>query len=177
VLWPWFARLNNDNDPTHRSCHIPDWLEHGLWSWHLYRPAGPKLVVGDNLVCMWGIAGDASSDLPERWTHHGAGVGLGTCARITVPLAPNLGLIILRTDRPDLRTVTAATFNRATIFNSREFVAHHPDGLPTNTLRRALLADLWTQRQILPIIRDATRSAAEQDARTYQQVTDEQPFA
>jgi hypothetical protein len=117
--------------------------------------------------------------MPEPWTHHGVGVAFGNCARVTVPLAPDLGLIIRRTDRPDLRTVTAAVFNRATIYNSREFVAHHPDGLPGAALRRALLHDLWIQRQILPIILEATRSAAEQNARSFvrqRQQTDPNPF-
>ncbi|MCR6488252.1 hypothetical protein M8542_36025 [Amycolatopsis sp. OK19-0408] len=68
-----------------------------------------------------------------------------------------LGLIIHRTNRPDLRNVTAAEFNRATIFNSREFIAHHPHGLPDSALQRALHADLWTQRQCLQIITETAR--------------------
>lgn len=121
VLFPWFARRNDEFDPADKFCEIPDWLQHGPWSWRLYRPTGPKLVVGDNLVCMWGVAEGKISQMPERWTHHGVGVAFGNCARVTVPLAPSLGLIIHRTNRPDLRTVTAAAFNRATIYNSREF--------------------------------------------------------
>jgi hypothetical protein len=178
VLSPWFARRNGEFDPGERFCHIPDWLQHGPWSWHLYRPTGPKLVVGDNLVCMWGVADGETSQMPEHWTHHGAGVAFGNCARVTVPLAPSLGLIIHRTNRPDLRKVTAAAFNRATIYNSREFVAHHPDGLPDTALRRALFDDLWTQRQILPVILEGTRSAAEQEARSFvqrNQQTDQNP--
>lgn len=180
VLFPWFARIDGEFDPKERHCYIPDWLQHGRWSWHLYRPTGPKLIVGDTVVCMWGIADGETSQMPEPWTQHGAGVGFGTCARITVPLAPNLGRVICRTNRPELRTGTASAFNRATIFNSREFVAHHPDGLPDPVLRQALLNDLWTQRQILPIIREATRRTAEQDARSFaqrRQQADQDPFS
>lgn len=179
VLFPWFARRDGETDPGEIHCYVADWLQSRHWSWRLYRPTGPKLVVGDNLVCMWGIAPGETSQMPERWTHHGAGVAFGNCARVTVPLAPNLGLIIYRTSRPDLRALTAAMFNRATIFNSREFVAHHPDGLPEVALQRALRDDLWTQRQILPIILEATRSAAEQDARRFTQQlqqVDQDPF-
>ncbi len=163
VLWPWQARLAGEFDPKERHCYIADWLQYGPWSWHLYRPTGPKLVVGDTTVCMWGVAAGATSELPERWTHHGMGVGFSNCARITVPLAPNLGLIIVRNDRPDLRKVDAAAFNRATIFNSREFVAHHTGGLPDPALHRSLLEDLCLQRQILPVVRDAARSGADME--------------
>jgi hypothetical protein len=179
VLFPWFARRDGEIDPGEIHCYVADWLQHGPWCWHLYRPTGPKLVVGDNIVCMWGVAAGETSQMPEPWTHHGVGVAFGNCARVTVPLAPNLGLIIHRTNRPDLRKLTATTFNRATIYNSREFIAHHPDGLPDTALRQALLEDLWTQRQILPIIVDAARSAAEQDARRFAQQlqqADENPY-
>lgn len=95
---------------------------------------------------MWDIAADETSEMPVSWTRHGAGVGFGNCGRITMPLAPNLGLIIHRTNRPDLRKLDAVSFNRATIYNSREFIAHHPDGLPGSGLRFALLKDLRTWR-------------------------------
>jgi len=29
--------------------------------------------------------------MPVAWTRHGMGVGFGNCARITVPLVPDLG--------------------------------------------------------------------------------------
>lgn len=180
VLFPWFARLDGEIDPSDTYCYVADWLQHGPWSWHLYRPVGPKLIVGDNIVCMWGVAADETSQMPTPWTHHGVGTAFGNCGRVTMPLAPDLGLIIHRTNRPDLRKLDAAGFNRATIYNSREFVAHHPNGLPDSALRQALLDDLWTQRQILPIIIEATRSAAEQDARQFaqrlQQPDHTQPF-
>lgn len=181
VLEPWFARFDDECDPKDRYCYIANYLQHGPWSWHLYRPMGPNLVVGDNIVCMWGIAAGEDSDLPEIWTRHGAGVGFATCGRITVPLAPTLGLIIVRNNRPDLRAVDAAGFNRATIFNSREFVAHHTDGLQSTAVRRSLLDDVRTQRTILPILRGAALSAADKDRvsaqrQTYTGATFPQPF-
>ena len=177
VIWPWFARREGEFDPKERFCYIADWLMSHHWAWRLYRPAGPKLIVGDNIVCMWGTAAGETSQMPEAWTHDGVGVGFNNCARVTVPLTPDLGLVIHRTNRPDLRTMTAVTFNRATIFNSREFVAHHPEGLPDPALRRALLEDLWTQRQLLPIIQASTRSAAEEDAREAARRRRELPYS
>ena len=84
------------------------------------------------------------------------GIGFGNCARITMPLAPNLGLVITRGQR-GTRGVKAAAFNRATVYNSREFVAHHPAGLADNSLRFALDDAIQTQRWLLPAILEGTR--------------------
>ncbi len=55
VLFPWFARRDDElSRPDETHCYIADWLQHGPWHWRLYRPAGPKLVIGDNIVCLWG---------------------------------------------------------------------------------------------------------------------------
>ncbi|SEF38416.1 Protein of unknown function [Amycolatopsis pretoriensis] len=179
VLFPWFARLDGEIDPGETACYVADWLQYGPWQWRLYRPDGPKLIVGDNIVCLWGLADGETSEMPEPWTHHGVGVGFGNCGRVTMPLAPNLGLIIHRDGRPDLRNPTAAEFNRATVYSSREFVAHHPEGLPSADLQRALREDLGTQRQLLPIIIEAARRAAEEDARQsdrlFQQLSETEP--
>lgn len=179
VLFPWCTRRDDESTPAATYCYPADWLQHGPWSWHLYRPTGHKLVVGDNIVCMWDIAAQETSEMPVAWTHHGVGIGFGNCGRITIPLAPNLGLIIHRTNRPDLRKLDAAGFNRATIYNSKEFIAHHPNGLPSSSLQGALLQDLSTQRQILPIIIETTHNAAEQEARQFAQQlqqADQNPF-
>lgn len=111
---------------------------------------------------MSGVANGETSQMPGAWTDHGVSLGFSTCARITVPLAPDLGLIVARVE--DSARITAAAFNRFTIFNSREFVAHHPAGLPTGELRAALRDNVWTQRHILPIIREASLSAADQES-------------
>lgn len=158
VLFPWFARRDEESSrPDETHCDIADRLQYGPWRWRLYHPTGPKLVVSDNIVCLWGIADGETSQMPEPWTHHGVGVGFGNCGRVTVPLAPDLGLVIYRTNRQDLRNPTAAEFNRATIYNSREFVAHRPTGLPDPALQRALHADLRTQRHCLQIITASAR--------------------
>jgi hypothetical protein len=154
VLNPWAARARDEFDPKERSCFIADWL-HG-WEWRVYRPTADKLVVADNVVSMWGVATGETGLMPDPWTRHGVGIAFGNCARITMPLAPNLGLVITR-GQQGTRGVTAAAFNRATVYNSREFVAHHPDGLVDKSLRFALDEDIQTQRWILPAILEGTR--------------------
>lgn len=153
VLDPWFARQRDAFDPKERFCSIEGML--AGWHWRVYRPAGPKLVVADNVVSMWGVAIGEVASMPEAWTRHGIGVALHTCARITVPLAPELGLVL--TPRGQLsRRITPVEFNRATIYNSREFVAHHSAGLSDQRLKCAFDDDVETQRWILPTIRAGT---------------------
>ena len=153
VLEPWAARRRDASDPKERFCSIESLL-HG-WHWRVYRPAGPKLVVADNVVSMSGVATGKTGLMPEAWTRHGSGVGFGNCARITVPLAPELGLVL--TPRGQMpRSISGAEFNRATIYNSREFVAHHPTGLPDSTLEQAFNEAMWTQRWLLPAILNGT---------------------
>lgn len=148
VLDPWAARQRDAFDPKERFCTIADLLE--SWDWQVYRPTGPNLVIADNIVSMWGVAKGEAGLAPEAWTRHGVGVGFGTCARITVPLASDVGLI-LTPPKQASRAISAADFNRATIYNSREFVAHHPTSLP-DQLRRNLADDLDLQRWLLPTI-------------------------
>lgn len=173
VLGPWWARAQDEFNPTERFSYVVDWLQYGPWTWRLYRPTSAELVVADNLVCMWGVADGETSDMPTAWTHHGVALGFGNCARITMPLAPDLGLIIAREPYSN-RRLSASDFNRATVFNSREFVALHPEGLADGSLRRALDDDIQTQRWILPIIWDATLSAADKDAHEFAALPD--PF-
>lgn len=148
VLEPWAARQRGEFDPKERFCAIADQLD--SWSWHVYRPTGPKLIISDNIVSMWGVAEGKAALAPEAWTRHGVGVGFGNCARITVPLAPDLGLVLTPPGQAH-RGISAAAFNRATIYNSREFVAHHPASLP-DQLQQSLAEDLGIQRWILPTI-------------------------
>jgi hypothetical protein len=164
LLAPWYARANDAFDPKETACSIVDRLGYGPWDWRLYRPTSAKLIVGDNLVCMDGVADGEAVEVPESWTRHGMGVGFGNCARITMPIAPTLGVIITRRNQVH-RAVTAATFNRATVFNAREFVAHRPDGLPDTRLTFELKDDIRTQRFILPIFLGGVRAAAEKEAR------------
>lgn len=92
---------------------------------------------------MSGAATDRTGLMPEAWTRHG--VGFGNCARITVPLAPELGLVLTpRAQKP------------GSIYNSREFVAHHPAGLPDMALGSAFNEAMTTQRWLMPAILDGT---------------------
>jgi hypothetical protein len=119
VLEPWAARQRGAIDPKERYCSIESLL--AGWDWRVYRPRRRQLVIADNVVSMSGVAAGTVSSMPEAWTRHGVGVGFGNCARITVPLAPNLGLV-LTPRRQTPHSIGAAEFNRATIYNSREFV-------------------------------------------------------
>jgi hypothetical protein len=166
VLHPWWARARDEFDPKERFCYVVDWLQHGPWTWRLYRPTAAKLVIADNVVCMWGVADGETCDMPTAWTHHGVGLGFRNCARITMPLAPTLGVVIARNERGG-RSISAADFNRATVYNSREFVAHHPDGLADATLRYALHDDMRTQRWILPSSGEPHSAQRNQEARTF----------
>jgi hypothetical protein len=153
VLEPWAARRRGAFDPKERFCSIESLL--ASWHWRVYRPTGPKLVIADNVVSMSGVATGQTGLMPEAWTRHGSGVGFGNCARITVPLAPELGLVLTpRGQTP--RSISAAEFNRATIYNSREFVAHHPAGLPDPSLGWAFEEALTMQRWLLPAILNGT---------------------
>jgi hypothetical protein len=154
VLNPWEARACDEFDPKERSCFIADWLNR--WQWRVYRPTTDKLVVADNVVCMWGVAAGETASMPDAWTRHGMGIGFQNCARITMPLTPNLGVVITR-DQQGTRSITAAAFNRATVYNSREFVALHPAGLANDSLRFALDDAIQTQRWLLPAILAGTR--------------------
>jgi hypothetical protein len=157
VLEPWAARQRGAFDPKERYCSVESLL--AGWDWRVYRPRRQQLVVADNVVSMSGVAAGAVSSMPEAWTRHGVGVGFGNCSRITVPLAPDLGLVLTpRGQAP--RSIGAAEFNRATIYNSREFVAHHPGWLPGQSLRQAFDEDVWTQRWILPMILEGSTSRA-----------------
>ncbi|MFI0467194.1 hypothetical protein ACH347_24210 [Saccharopolyspora sp. 5N102] len=55
--------------------------------------------------------------------------------------------------------------------NSREFIAHHPNGIAQPSSEQALTVDIYMQRLILPIIREATLSAAAEEARRLSQRT------
>lgn len=108
------------------------------------------LVVSDNSVCMSGVADGETALAPEAWTRHGAGVGTGTCRRIRCPLTPRLGLL-LENGRPPPH-MTAELFNRLTVYNSREFIAHAPawpDAEPR--LHRLMHEDLRLQRRLAPV--------------------------
>jgi hypothetical protein len=70
-----------------------------------------------------------------------------------------LGLVLTRRGQVP-HSIGAAEFNRATIYNSREFVTHHPGWLPGQSLRQAFDEDVCTQRWILPMILEGSTSRA-----------------
>jgi len=94
--------------------------------------------------------------MPEAWTRHDVGVGFDTCARITVPLVPDLCLVLTPCEQIP-HGVGAAEFNQATIHNSREFAAQSA-GLPGQSLRRTFAEDVRTERWILPLILEGSTS-------------------
>jgi len=106
-----------------------------------------------------GMANGETSDMPTPWRHHGAGLGFGNCAPITMPLAPTLGVVIAR-DQRDSRS--ASDFNRATLTTPGSSSRTTLTAWPT---RRPAHEDMRTQRWILPIVRGAPLSAEDQDAR------------
>ncbi|MFI6678737.1 hypothetical protein [Kribbella sp. NPDC050470] len=88
-----------------------------------YRPG--SLIIGDTTVCLSGTAPGHNPQYNEARARHGIGVGVETCARINMPLTPELGLLLTRDGKPT--RLVAERFIRTTIYNSREFVAHAPD--------------------------------------------------
>lgn len=156
IVWPamllhaWQMRKNPDARPKETYNGVVANLLH-RFDWRVVRYRRPVLVVSDNSVCMSGVADGETADAPEAWTRHGAGVGTGTCRRITCPLTPRLGLLLENGRQP--AHMKAGLFNRLTVYNSREFVAYSPAwpaGEPT--LHRLLQDDLWLQRRLLPAL-------------------------
>jgi hypothetical protein len=111
----------------------------------------PALLISDTVVCLSGLASGETTEAPDRLLNHGVGIGFGTCERVTVPLTPNLGLLITRS--PEAPRIGAREFNSYTIFNSREFVACSPEWPPR---RRALyewaIEDIELQRVLRPAL-------------------------
>jgi hypothetical protein len=121
----------------------------GQFSWRLVRYRRAALVISDTSVCLSGLAEGETSLLPKAWLNHGAGIGLGTCERVTVPLTPQLGLYLTRSPSPP--HLRAEKFNSLTVFNSREFVAFAP-AWPTlqPALHASLMRNIKLQRFLRP---------------------------
>lgn len=148
LLHAWQMRTDPDARPKESYNGVVVNLLH-RFEWRVVRYRRPVLVVSDNSVCMSGVADGETAGVPEAWTRHGAGVGTGTCRRITCPLTPRLGLLL--ENGRDPTHLKAEVFNRLTVHNSREFVAHHqewPHAEPR--LHQSLHDDLWLQRRLLP---------------------------
>jgi hypothetical protein len=120
--------------------------------WRIMRYEGSKVLMGDNMLCLSGMAHGDISPLPPKWADHGIGTSLDQAARITVPLMPSMALVLSRGSAPT--HIAAKKLNELTVFNSREFVLANPawaENYPD--LHRCLRDSLWTQRQLMPIIR------------------------
>lgn len=146
VLSPWQVRNDPTADPKDRWNNIVSVL--GSMTWKVLRPRQPSLVVSDNIVCLSGLAAGHEAQLPVAFAQHGIGVGFENAQRVTVPLAPTLGLVISRTEA-DANKTNTRLINRFTVYNSREFVAHPPEWPAMYPQRYKLIEqDLHLQRMI-----------------------------
>ncbi|MBQ0855692.1 DUF4238 domain-containing protein (plasmid) [Streptomyces sp. BH-SS-21] len=126
VLNPW--RLRNDDDAHYKDQwnNLVSTLLSSEMYWSSYRPRSGGLLVSDNPVCFSGIVGTPPPDIPRGYFDHGVGIGFQNFQRLTVPLGSHLAVIVSR-DPQDAARLRVADFNRFTVFNSREFVAHSPE--------------------------------------------------
>lgn len=152
VTAPWENRDDPMARPKERWNSIVSALS--VMSWKLLRPRVPSLIVTDNLVCLSGVAPGRCTKLPPAYAKHGIGIGWENLQRVTVPLAPSLGLVVSR-DSSDAASVTSRRMNSFTVFNSREFVAHSPDWpfkQPRlyDAFREDLALQRWVAEYILP---------------------------
>lgn len=123
MAWPV---PGSENDPAIRSYPGREdaYAEvFGEFIWNVVRFPHQSLVLGDRLVCTYGQSQHATGEMNVAASRYGA-EGLHTCDRVTVPLTPRTGLLLARAGRP--QTLNPIAFNRATILNSKTFVAHHP---------------------------------------------------
>jgi hypothetical protein len=143
LLEAWSVRNDTSVGPKDQWNHIVSML--GQFKWDPLRYRSSSLVVGDTTVCLYGTAQGQTSQINDAWARHGIGVGFETCARITMPLTPQLGLLLTRDGKP--ARLGAERFNQATVYESREFVAHSPDWPEGRArLEKAFRDDLQRQR-------------------------------
>jgi hypothetical protein len=149
VIEPW--RLRNDDDAYYKDQwnHLAHTLLDSDMHWSCYRPRRGGLLVSDNPVCLSGVVGPPP-EIPPAFFDHGVGLGFQNFRRLTVPLGNRLGVIISR-DPQDADRLRVADFNRFTVFNSREFVAHAPDWPRSHPdLNREMTELLSRQRLVAP---------------------------
>lgn len=117
--------------------------------WKVQRYSTRALVIGDNVVCLSGLADGHAALAPAAWAQHGVGVGFESCKRVTAPLAPNLGVLLTREEYAS--RVDAAVFNRYSIYNSREWVAVEPEWVTSKPrLFASAIEQLRLQRFLRP---------------------------
>lgn len=152
-LVPLLSAWKLRNDPFSRPKERWNGVVEALYSfnWRICRFRSPSLVVSDNIVCLSGVRDGVDFDYPLVWAKHGVGIGFGTCQRVSVPLTPQLGLLLERGVDP--KHAPARIFNTWTVYNSREFVAHarvFPDEAPR--LYQSVVDALETQRFVRPML-------------------------
>jgi hypothetical protein len=152
LLSAWAMRDDPSARPKEKWNAISSML--GGMDWELQRYSGRALVLGDNVVCLSGVAEGETATVPALWTEHGVGVGFENCKRVTAALAPNLGVLLSRGGH--VPRIDAARFNRYTIYNSREWIAAGPDW-PTEKPRlyRSAIEQLGLQRMLRPALGDS----------------------
>lgn len=118
--------------------------------WDIMRYRSPSLVLSDTFAAQSGIRRDLKENyapVEHRWAMHGFGVPLHECERVTIPLSPDTGLYLHRSE--DRRRLKAEDFNRYTVYSSRDFVAHNVDWADTNQrLYKSMLEQLELQRML-----------------------------
>ena len=150
VINPWLLRNDDDAHYKDQWNHLVSTLLSSDMHWSCYRPRGGGLLVSDNPVCFSGVVGTAPPEIPAAFFDHGVGTGFHNFRRLTVPLGSRLGVIISR-DPQDASRLRVADFNRFTVFNSREFVAHAPEWPGTHPrLAQDLTELMMRQRMVAP---------------------------
>lgn len=118
--------LGSENDPAIRSYPGREdaYVEvFGEFTWNVLRFPGGSLVLGDRLVGTYGQSQHATGETNVAASRYGS-EGLYTCDRVTVPLTSRTGLLLSRAGRT--QSLNPIAFNRATILNSKTFIARHP---------------------------------------------------
>lgn len=93
--------------------------------WRVVRFKFPSLVLSDCFAAQSGVKTELRhrfTPVELRWAMHGIGVPLSECARLTIPLSPQAGLILDRVSHGS--RIKAEDFNRYTVYSARDFVAH-----------------------------------------------------
>jgi hypothetical protein len=150
-LLPFFSAWTQRDDDGASFDGQWDYVESALrsYQWRLVRYRRDVLVIGDNTLCMWGARPPYKPAYNAALARHGLGVPLHGAARVTTPLSPRLGLLMTNDGVPD--RLDPQAFNRATIYSSREFVAHAAGWSPANPrVRDSFTKDLERQRWLAP---------------------------
>lgn len=153
VMVPFFSAWYQRNDNSVRYKDRWDSIVEatmGSFTWSLCRYRDDSLVLGDQTLCLWGVRRGGITTLNAAWARHGIGIGWDDVERVTVPLTPQLGVLLTRPEAPT--RLTAPAFNRATIYNARRFIVHTPTwGRGRDALTRSFTDSLEVQRRLATV--------------------------